>query len=176
MHAYVTMSDCSLIAVGDKPGVDTVYALSCRRCHDVTMLSYRYRHSVRNVYVRLVGAADSVEAAPEIEMPQELAEESFVKLCYKTPDSRILEVAVLQADDSLVLHWCPSNPSEPAADNDVHSTTISPAGFFSDSENGSEGYVRGQLKDLIDKFAPGIDLILQVRVQASVTTYYHRHQ
>lgn len=95
-------------------------------------------------------------------MPQEWPDEMFAKLCYKTPDSRMLEVAVLQADDSLVLHWCPFDPADSQQASDVHSTTISTSGYFSDSENGSEAYVKGQLKELIEKFAPGIDLILQV--------------
>lgn len=95
-------------------------------------------------------------------MPKEWPDEMFAKLCYKTPDSRMLEVAVLQADDSLVLHWCPFDPADSQQESDVHSTTISSAGYFSDSQNGAEAYIKGQLKELIEKFAPGIDLILQV--------------
>jgi hypothetical protein len=95
-------------------------------------------------------------------MPQEWSDEPFAKLCYKMPDKRMLEVAVLQSDDNLVLHWCPFNPTDSHQSGDVHSTTISTAALFSDSDNGAQAYVREQLRGLIDKFAPGIDLVIQV--------------
>lgn len=106
-------------------------------------------------------------------MPQEWPDEMFTKLCYKTPDSRMLEVAVLQADDSLVLHWCPFDPSDSQTTSEVQSTTLSAAGYFSDSQNGAEAYVKGQLKELIDKFAPSIDLILQVLLPQTIIYSAH---
>ena len=112
-------------------------------------------------------AAEVIASAPEIDMPQEWPDDAFAKLCYRMPDTRLLEIAVLREGDNLLLHWSPYDPEEATSSNTVHSTTIPAGAFFSDSQHAADAFAREKLGELVDKFAPGIDLVLQAGRKSS---------
>jgi hypothetical protein len=111
--------------------------------------------------------AEDISNAQEVVMPQQWPDQTFAKLFYRMPESRALEVAILKEGDDLLLHWSPYDSNAVPNSAAVHSTTIPTGQFFSDSPNAVEAYHRDTLRDLIGKFAPGIDLVLQGENRAS---------
>lgn len=96
-----------------------------------------------------------------MEMPAELDKQDFASLHYRTPNGSRVEIAVMRADNELLLHWA-EHSGEDASAAPVHSVSIPQGTYFADSESGADAYQREKVPELMDKFTAGLDIVFQV--------------
>lgn len=98
----------------------------------------------------------------EKEMPAEFDKQDFASLHYRTPHGSHVEIAVMRADNELLLHWA-RHTGDDASAAPVHSVSIPQGKYFMDSESGADAYNREKLPELMDKFTAGLDHVFQVQ-------------
>jgi PI31 proteasome regulator N-terminal len=99
--------------------------------------------------------ADDVDSAPEVSLQSGWDEGHLLQLLYRSPSKKVLEVKVLQMGDSAMVHWG-------CAGSSIHSVEVSTQEFVTDEMEGAAAFKKDKLKELIDKFAAGLELTAQV--------------
>lgn len=96
-------------------------------------------------------------------MPAELEKQDFTSLHYRTPHGALIELAVMRADNELLLHWAGRDVDNThEAPQPIHSVSIPLGKYFTDSEHGADAYQREHVSELMEQFTVGLDILLQV--------------